>query len=134
MITAEIVPVSFVDTIWPRLSRQFTECLERSNGDCSTGDLWTWCRGGQAFLTVAIDGDDVLGAAIWRFEMRAKGVVLRNIITVGKDMETWLQAMSDLAEFIKTNGGATSLYWVGRPGWARIFPKSRIVEQTFEME
>lgn len=134
MITAEIVPVEQVDRIWPLVSQRIIDCLEEYDGDCSAGMFWSMCRSGGAFLTVATDGEKVLGTAIWRFEIWGNGSVLRNLITVGEAMETWIDQMTELAEKMKKQGGAKRHVWEGRGGWGRKFPNAKPTRYTFEME
>lgn len=134
MITAEIVKPADVDAVWPLISKRIGECMDRFGSDVSAGDLWTMCRAGHVFLIVAINGEEIKGAAIWRYETWIDGIVLRNLITVGEDMATWMNKMQASAKDLALSGGATSYVTEGRPGWGRIFKDAKVYKTLYRME
>ncbi len=129
----EIIPVDQVDQVWPLIADRIDTCLHSIKADCSTADLWSLCRSGNAFLMVAHDGD-IHGAMVWRFETWLHGPVLKNLITVGDRMKDWLSDAHDAAGRLAKNGGATRYVWHGRKAWQRYFPKAKVLNITYSME
>jgi hypothetical protein len=116
-----IIHQADVDAVWPQISKRIVECITRFGSDASAGDYWMMCRAGHAFLIAAHDENGVHAASIWRSETWVDGVVLKNLVTVGEDMPSWLPDMEMAARDLAISCGATSCVWQGREGWKHIF-------------
>lgn len=120
-MNVDLVSTMDVDKVWPLISQRIIDCVDSMNTDLSPGDMWTLCRSGAGFLVVVHDGSEIKAATIWRFETWPKGVVFRNLIVVGEDMASWIDACTKKVNEMAKQGGATWFAWQGRRGWERIF-------------
>jgi len=132
-MNVQLVPVHFVDQIWPAVSEGFGRSLEYAP-DLSLGYLWTECRSGEAYLFVAHDeAGEVLAASIWRFTVWLTGPRFKCLALYGKQMKRWLRPMEDAVRQAAKHGGATALAYEGRPGWKRLF-NARQIRAVYEVD
>jgi len=145
-----LIGVHNVDTLWPYLREGFQRAVMKTGGDIETGDLWVQCRNGSAFLLVAVEtltdqGPptshqlptnfpqlEIRGASIWTRQTWQTRRVLRCLALYGTQMTGWLPDMRALAMQLAKDNGCTSLVSDGRLGWAKIFPKARVLRQLYE--
>jgi hypothetical protein len=127
-----LVPVLNVDQFWPHLREGFHRSVMRTGGDLTTGDLWSQCRNGSAFLLIAHEGEEIRGASIWRPDTWQTGRKLRCLALYGSGMKHWIEDMHGMAKSIAIDCGATSLVSEGRLGWQRIFPKAKVLRALYE--
>lgn len=121
-----------VDQVWPQLSAGFERSCKRSGGDLTAGELWQGCRNGHCFLLLAIEGEAIVGASIWKQERWQTGVKLRCLGLYGSRFREWIEPMHELVIRVAHDCGATSLISEGREGWTRIFPKAKRLRITYE--
>lgn len=133
-MTPFLVPLHAVDTFWPLVVDDISKCLENVDADCCAGDLYVMCRQGTAFLMLIFDGEDIKAALVWRTETWPSGTILKNLVTVGKDMRKWLPAANEAARELARRCGARRYVWHGRKEWARIFRSAKVLNTTFIME
>ena len=131
-MSVSLVPVGSVDQIWPVLREGLQRSLLKTGGDMVPGDLWCAVRSGVAFLIVAHEGNEILGASIWRQETWQSGVKLRCLALYGVGMKSWIGDMKDMAVRIARDCGATSLVSEGRAGWQKVFPAARVLRLLYE--
>ena len=108
-------------------------CL-KTGGDITSDYLWCECRAGHAYLFVVADGEQIIGASVWRFERWVSGRKYRCLCHYGTSMRDWADDMRDLVERAAKAGGATSLVMEGRRGWGRRYPEARMLRYTFEVD
>jgi hypothetical protein len=104
----------------------------KTGGDIETGDLWVQCRSGEAFLLIAHEGEQILGSSIWIPQTWQTGRKLRCLALYGSGMSDWIGDMHEMAKRLAADCGATSLVSEGRPGWAKIFPKAKVLRALYE--
>lgn len=121
-----------VDQFWHGLAPGFQRSLDRGGGDLTIADLWQGCRRGDWFLLVAHEGDTILGASIWRPQMWSTGMKLRCMALFGSQFRVWIRDMRELAAAVARDCGASALVSDGRPGWAKIFPKAKVLRVVYE--
>lgn len=109
-----------VDQVWPMIAEGMRRSCDKTGGELSAGYLWQECRAGHAFLVVAYDATEVLGAAVLRFETWPSGIRLRGLGLCGKNMKAWLPEMRAVAEQIGRAGGAVALVDKGSPALLRL--------------
>lgn len=126
------IAVPLIDGLWPHLREGFQRALLRTGGDIETGDLWVQCRNGSAFLLIAHDGEQIVGASIWKAQTWQTGRVLRCLALYGSEMTGWIHDMKALAERLAKDNGCTSLVSEGRLGWQRIFPNAKVLRNLYE--
>lgn len=127
-----LVPQHLVDATWPNVTIGFQKASKRFGGDLSVGELWQMCRSGNAFLFVVHDDKEIIAATAWRPELWGSGPKFRCLALFGAGMAEW---MPDLHEKVRQTAilcGATALMSEGRTGWARIFPKARVLRAVYE--
>lgn len=129
-----LVPFHAVDTFWPAVVDDISKCLEDIDADCCAGDLYIMCRQGSAFLMIIFEDETVKAALVWRAETWPSGVVLKNIVTVGKDMSQWLPLAIESAAELARRCGAKRFTCQGRKGWGRVFRNAKVLNTTFIME
>lgn len=121
-----------MDQLWPYLAAGFQKATDRTGGDITTGDLWQGCRRGDLFLFIAREGDEIMGASIWKPETWQSGVKFRNMGLYGRKFRLWIYPMRDRVERVAKDCGATSLLSEGRVGWAKVFPKAKVLRVLYE--
>ena len=131
---AEVIATGDVDAIWQHFSFDVAKCLKKTpNPDYSSGDYWTMCRTGMAFLIAVHDGTDFVALTIWRFE----GEKFCCLLMVGHGADRWMKSLVERASQTARNGGATALIASGRVGFGKVFkrllPKARVIRQTYEV-
>jgi hypothetical protein len=138
MSAVSLIAVTNIDAMWPALRGGFHEACLATGGDIDTGDLWVQCRSGAAFLLVAHDGDEVLGASIWRPDTWATGRRLRCLALYGRKARRWIFDMRALVEKLKADTGSIALVAEGRCGpngepiWQHFFPKAKAIRVLYE--
>lgn len=134
-MNVSIVPVSNVDAIWPHIAERVTRCLRKAPSEMSTGDFWSLCRSGNAFLIVALDGEDITAVTVWRFT--AFGY-FECMMIEGRGAGEWLKPVLDCALKIADDHGLNGIVGIGRTGWAKLvkkhFPKAKIPRQMYTVE
>jgi hypothetical protein len=133
-VKSYLVPIEAVDTFWPAVSQDITACLEAIDADCCTADLYLLCRQGNAFLILFFEENRILAAKIMRAETWPSGVVLNDIVTVGKNMKQWLPVAVEAVTELARRCGAKRVKFAGRKGWARVFKSARVHSTNFIME
>jgi hypothetical protein len=131
-MNVSLVPVPNIDAIWPHLREGFHRSVMKTGGDIETGDLWVQCRSGEAFLLIAHEGEQILGSSIWIPQTWQTGRKLRCLALYGSGMSDWIGDMHEMAKRLAADCGATSLVSEGRPGWAKIFPKAKVLRALYE--
>lgn len=131
---AEFIGLQHIDAVWPLIAERLVKCIQRFPMDCSSGDLWMMCRNGHALLMIAADETEIKSASIWRYETWPDGLVFKNIILVGEDMESWLPICADLAREKAVEGGCQRFVFEAREGFKAIYPKAKILRQVYMME
>ena len=126
-----------MDMVWSFVSEGLDKSCRRTGGDLTAPFLWAECRSGRAFLRVVVDPEqigEVFGASVWRFEDWTSGRKLRCLAMYGRDMQGWISMLErDIRELLKTGGGKAVVF-DGRDGWLKVFPGSRRIKQTYEIE
>lgn len=118
--------------MWDKVAPAFVACLEKTPSYFTVGELWTWCRGGSAFLILLHDETDVYGGSVWHFE----GDRFVCLILAGRESDEWIKPLFDAASIVARNGGAKCLRAAGRRG---LGPKLRkhlpvkIIRHTYEV-
>lgn len=134
MTTRVIGPLTTaqVDQFWHGLAPGFQRCIDRGGGDLTLAELWQGCRRGDWFLLVAHEGDTILGASIWRPQVWQDGMKLRCLGLFGTNFKKWADDMRTVATAVARDCGATAFVTDGRPGWARFFPKAKVLRIVYE--
>lgn len=120
-MTIAVVPTHQVDQVWGLIADGIESACQATGGDISAGDLWQQCRSGSAFLIVVHEGDDVLGASVWRFERWSSGPKLRCLALYGKNLIRWIGQLREVAIQIMNDCGAKSLVAEGLEKWEPLF-------------
>ena len=77
MPAVSLVPSQNIDQFWPHVREGFHEACMATGGDLTTGDLWNACRHGPAFLVIVHEGEQIIGAAVYRADNWSSGRKLR---------------------------------------------------------
>jgi hypothetical protein len=138
-MNVSLVAVPNIDAIWPHLREGFHRSVMKTGGDIETGDLWVQCRNGSAFLIIVHETKhemgheiNIVGASIWRPDTWQTGRKLRCLALYGSGMSDWIGDMHEMAKRLARDCRATSLVSEGRPGWAKIFPKAKVLRALYE--
>lgn len=129
-----LVSVPLVDQVWPLITYGLEHACRKTGGDITSDYLWRLCRSGEAYLFVAADGEQVIGASVWQFQSWTSGKKFRCLCLYGERMSEWAEKKQELAKQVAKVGGATSIVTDGRLGWAKRYPKARVLRTTFEMD
>ncbi len=129
-----LVSCHLVDTVWGMVTYGLEHACLKTGGDIGSDYLWSECRSGAAYLFVVTDGEQVIGAGVWRFEKWASGRKYRCLCAYGERMAEWADDMRELVERAAKAGGATSLVMEGRRGWGRRYPEARLLRNTYEVD
>jgi hypothetical protein len=129
-----LIAVPVVDSAWPFITYGLEHACLKTGGEITSDYLWRLCRSGEAYLFAVADGEQVIGAAVLRFEAWTSGRKLRLMALYGERMTDWGEQMLNQIEQIAKVGGATSIVAEGRLGWARRYPKARVLRKTYEMD
>lgn len=137
-MTISVVPPHQVDQVWGLVAEGLQEACLATGGDITAGDLWVQCRGGSAFLIVVHDGDDVLGASVWRSETWATGQKLRCLALCGTKITKWFKPFRDVAVRLAKDVGATAIVTEGLEKWEpflkRFSPNAKPIRILYEEE
>jgi hypothetical protein len=138
MSQVSLVPVTNVDQFWPSLRAGFERALKKTGGDLTSGDLWVTCRSGAGFLLIAHEGEEILGASIWRQDTWDSGRKLRCLAMYGNRLREWKDDMRASAIRVMRDCGATSLVSEGRCGkngeplWTKPYPNAKPLRILYE--
>ena len=127
----QIVPMFQVDAVWPHLKDGMETACSKGGGQYTHDWLWTLCRKGDAFLIVAVEDEAVKGGVVCQVQNWTGRMVLNVLAACGRDMKSWLQAMTDygLAQF-----GVQAIVFEGREGWRNVVPGVRVVRCVYEVK
>lgn len=100
-------------------------------GNMRAGHIWQQCRSGNAHLLVAHDEARILGAAVLQFEDFGKTV--RGLALCGEDRSAWWPQMVETVRAMVTENRAERFIDEGRVGLKSIYPKARLLSQTYEI-
>lgn len=128
-----LASVPEIDRVWGHVSDGLERACQRTGGSLTAHYLWSECRSGAAFLVVITGDDGLLGASVWRFEDWSSGRKLKCLALYGRRMRDWLEQHRTFSEQMARAGGATALVTEGRLGWQRVFPKARLLSQSYEV-
>jgi hypothetical protein len=107
-MNVELCPVYMCDAVWPSLQEGFRRALAKTGGDLSEIDLRVAARTGQGFLFIAMEGQEVRGAALWRTDAWASGQRFKKV------------------------AGSMWLVADGRSGWPAPFPDVKKLRVVYE--
>jgi hypothetical protein len=125
----ELCPVYMCDAVWPSLQEGFRRALAKTGGDQSEIDLRVTARTGQGFLFIAMEGQEVRGASLWRTDNWASGQRFRCLAVFGKDAKEWLH---DMRAEVKKVSGSMPLVADGRVGWPAFLPSMKRLRVVYE--
>lgn len=125
-------PAHLIDNVWPHVREGFERATAKTGGDLDTAALWTGCRRGDYFLIVAVEGEEIRAASIWKPETWTSGKKLRCMAVYGRKMADWKDEMREVATRIARDCGATSFIADARLGWVKALPKTRIIRVVLE--
>jgi len=133
MIQVKLLGPHEIDAIWPMISGGMQRSCDKTGGELSSGYLWQECRSGHAFLFIAWEETELLGAAVVRFETWPNGMRLRGLGLCGRDMKRWFGLMK--AEVIQRGreGGAVAWIDLGRPGLRKYLKDAKILGTLYEV-
>lgn len=120
-----------VDLIWPHIKDGIAESCAATGSEVRPGHLWQDCRAARAFLLVAYEGEQILGACILQFQ--DGGRVLRGLAFYDQRAEEWFPQMQDLSKKIGRDGGAERFLDEARPGMKKLYPEARAVAIVYEV-
>jgi hypothetical protein len=126
----ELCPVYMVDAVWPSLQEGFRRALTKTGGDLSEIDLRVTARTGQGFLFVAMEGQEVRAASIWRTDAWASGQRFRCLAAFGKGLWDWFEPMQAEVEKV---AGSMPLIADGRNGWGRVIHGVKQLRAVYEV-
>jgi hypothetical protein len=121
------VPLQYVHAAWPKVERFITSALEYSNGEYTPEQAKVFVAQGQWALFVAVDGEEVKGAACVQFNNMPNDRVAFVVAIGGKLMtnaDTWAQFTS----ILKANG-ATYVEGAARESIARLWTRYGFAEK-----
>lgn len=137
-MNVSLVPVVNVDAIWQHVGGMVVGCLEKAPSYFTAGDVWQWCRSGQAFLFVIHDGEKPSGVAVWQFGSSDGRPAFICLVMAGEEMDAWAHTLFKEAAMIAKNGGVTLLSATGRVGLAKKLKQTisgvKVTRQTYLME
>lgn len=121
--------VASIDVIWPQIAQDMQAACQRCNSDYSAGDLWQMCRSGNGFLLVAVEGQEILMASVWRF----KGQEFHCEMLWGMRRHLWMNAAREFVEKTARDNGAFRVVTEGRRGWLRLFKDAVMTGNKYEV-
>lgn len=83
---------------------------------------------------VAHDGNRPLMASVWKFYNWPSGVVFRCLCLAGEQVAAWRDPFRSFVHDAARKGGASVITASGRKGWGAMFPESREVSRTYEVD
>jgi len=126
-----------IDDNWSVIAPMLQRAIDQTENDLTTGDLWTMCRSGNAFLVFAAGEAGVVMASVWKFERWNKGQVFRCLCLGGSKMKDWLEPFISKIKEMMEEGGATRMVYSGREGWDRVLSRNmptRKLYTTYEVD
>jgi hypothetical protein len=115
------VPLEWVNHTWPMVERFIVDALEHSKGDYTVGHVQSLVSSGQWVLLVAVDGEQIHGAATMHCFNRPTDRVAFVTTTGGKfilDQDTFAQLKNISRAF-----GATALECAARESMTRLLTR-----------
>ena len=113
MISAVMISVTSIESLWPSVKHFITRC----DSEISTADdLYPLLLSGERMLVLVVDGLEIKGACIYRVVTGFNTKVV--ITTLGGDEANWNDAITDFARQLVTLG-YNRLEVQGRRGWLR---------------
>ncbi len=127
-MNVDLASPDLTDAIWQHISEGMIKSCEGTN--ITAGHLWQECRSGRAFLLVAWDEQQILGAAVVQFQDKG----LRGLGFTGNRVDEWFPQLKAEVVSLMRSGGVTQFIDSGRPGMMRkYFPDAKIVGTTYEV-
>lgn len=125
----ELASIAQIDGIWPHIRDGMVRSCK--GGNMRAGYVWQQCRSGNAHLLIAHDGAKICGAAVLQFEDYGK--TLRGLALCGEDRKAWWPQMVDVVRQMVKDNRAERFIDEGRVGLKSIYPKARLLSQTYEI-
>ena len=128
-----IVGLHEVDQIWPLVAEGLQKACQRC-GEMTSGELWTMCRSGHAFLIIIFEKNSIIMASVWRFESKNGRPVFRCEMMYGHGMGDWLEEARLFITKLAKENGAKALVAEGRRGWLRLIAGAVECAPDYEVE
>jgi len=135
---ASLVPVEYVENIWPQIEKYLEGPAKYSYGRYEVEDIKQGLLTKPQQLWIAFDGPKVYGAVVTTFSYYPRMTSLDMIFTGGVELKKWKDPMLTILQKFAKEHGCKIIESYGRPGWEKIFKddgyKSRFVFYELPVE
>lgn len=123
----QYVPIEWVNQTWPKVEGFIASALEYAQGDYTLDQVRTLVTQGNWMLLVAVDGDEIKGAATISFYNRPNDRVAF-ISTIGGRLISSTDTFEQLRAFALSHG-ATVIEGAARESIARLWTRYGFTEK-----
>lgn len=121
MIEVSIVPVEYIETVWPKIEGYLHGAAEYTYGRYTVDDIKHGLYNEPQHLWIAFDGEDIYGAVVTEFGDYPQMKTLIMHFTGGKQLNKWKVPMLGILQKFAKENGCKVIESYGRPGWERVF-------------
>ena len=133
MIIFRKIPPEGINNLPKAAIRYLEEAERRTPANVGRLDITLEiAKKGYGNIYLIYNGDWLCGACYILTHDTNKGKVVAPVLVGGDNMHLW---QSDFYNFIQDFSrlvGAVKIHWMGRKGWLKAYPKSRVIGYTFE--
>jgi hypothetical protein len=129
----KVVPLQYVDAVWPNLAPWLEKACERSQGTWHPNQMWTDCRTGERTLIFFEDNNVFMFAAIVTFGA-LKNIWTCNVnLLCGASVDAWVHQIPQFSEWCRMHG-AEQITFTGKRAQERLIPGSKLVSCLYKLE
>lgn len=128
------IPAHEVASFWPSVVDRLQAACTRGGDVFSTDFLKHLCEASEGQLIVAHDGNDIHAAAVTQMLVQLDGRLICSLLACGGERaKLWVDLIREIETGAKAKG-ASSLRFIGRPGWRSLLPDYRSEQVVYEKD
>jgi hypothetical protein len=113
------IPTELVGVVWPAVYQMIAASCARSPEPVTPEQLLALCSSGKARLLLARVDGLTTAAGVVSVGTAGGETVCEILACAGHRISSWLAGIAEVEAWARYHG-ATSLRFVGRPGWSRV--------------
>jgi hypothetical protein len=133
VITFRKIAPNNIDSLPKTAIRYLDEANRRTPASASRIDVTLdIAKRGYGNIYLIYNGDWLAGACYILTHDTPKGKVVSPVLVGGKNMHIWHDDFYNFIQEFSKLVGAVKIHWMGRKGWLKAYPKSRVIGYVFE--
>lgn len=124
-----------IDLLHPKAIQYLQDATDRTPGSVSRLDVTLdIAKKGYGNIYLIFDENTLTGVAYILVYPSPRGKIVSPILVGGDNMRSWQKDFYDFIQDFARKLNAVKIRWIGRKGWMKAYPKSKVIGYVIEHE